>query len=151
MDFFSVPTIRFSVLYCFFVISHDRRRILHFNVTPHPTSHWVVQQLREAFPYGSAPRFLIFDARFYRLTCTIPRKRPRARLASAPAAPTAHSRIAEVLPACRHSHTAMSRSSHSRTGTHAKRKLFKEARAWLPPLSATIINSTIRTPESSTA
>jgi putative transposase len=54
MDFFSVPTIRFSVLYCFFVISHDRRRILHFHVTPHPTSHWVVQQLREAFPYGSA-------------------------------------------------------------------------------------------------
>jgi len=61
MDFFTVPTIRFGVLYCFFVISHDRRCILHFNVTPRPTSHWVVQQLREAFPYGSAPRFLIFD------------------------------------------------------------------------------------------
>jgi putative transposase len=37
MDFFTVPTITFSVLYCFFVISHDRRRILHFNVTKHPT------------------------------------------------------------------------------------------------------------------
>ena len=61
MDFFTVPTIRLSVLYCFFVISHDRRRILHFNVTQHPTSLWVVQQLREAFPFGSAPRFLIFD------------------------------------------------------------------------------------------
>jgi putative transposase len=61
MDFFTVPTITFGVLYCFFVISHDRRRILHFNVTKHPTSLWTVQQLREAFPFGSAPRFLIFE------------------------------------------------------------------------------------------
>ena len=61
MDFFTVPTITFGVLYCFFVIGHDRRRILQFNVTRHPTSLWVVQQLREAFPYESAPRFLIFD------------------------------------------------------------------------------------------
>ena len=61
MDFFSVPTITFGVLYCFFVISHDRRRILHFNVTRHPSSLWIVQQLREAFPFESAPRFLIFD------------------------------------------------------------------------------------------
>jgi putative transposase len=61
MDFFTVPTITFGVLYCFFVIGHDRRRILHFNVTSHPTSLWVVQQLREAFPYESASRFLIFD------------------------------------------------------------------------------------------
>ena len=61
MDFFTVPTITFRLLYCFFVISHDRRQILHFNVTKHPTSLWVVQQLREAFPFESAPRFLIFD------------------------------------------------------------------------------------------
>jgi putative transposase len=61
MDFFEVPTITFGMIYCFFVISHDRRHILHFNVTKHPTSLWVVQQLREAFPFGSAPRFLIFD------------------------------------------------------------------------------------------
>src|ERR1700736_4051276 len=61
MDFFTVPTITFGVLYCFFVISHDRRRILHLNVTKHLTSMWIVQQLREAFPFGSAPRFLIFD------------------------------------------------------------------------------------------
>jgi len=61
MDFFTVPTITFSVLYCFFLISHDRRRILHCNVTRHPTSFWIVQQLREAFPFDSAPQFLIFD------------------------------------------------------------------------------------------
>jgi transposase InsO family protein len=61
MDFFTVPTLTFEVLYCFFIISHDRRRILHFNVTRHPTSAWVIQQLREAFPYDTAPRYLIFD------------------------------------------------------------------------------------------
>lgn len=61
MDFFTVPTLSFGVLYCFFIISHDRRRILHYNVTRHPTTGWVAQQIREAFPYDSAPRFLIMD------------------------------------------------------------------------------------------
>jgi hypothetical protein len=61
MDFFTVPTITFGVLYCFFVIGHDRRRILHFNVTKHPTSMWIIQQLRQAFPFDSAPRWLVFD------------------------------------------------------------------------------------------
>jgi hypothetical protein len=49
------------VLYVFFVISHDRRRILHINVTRQPTSEWIVQQLREAFPYQPSIKFLIFD------------------------------------------------------------------------------------------
>jgi putative transposase len=61
MDFFTVPTITFGVLYCFFVISHDRRRILHVNVTKHPTSAWIIQQLREAFPFEAAHKYLIFD------------------------------------------------------------------------------------------
>src|SRR5436309_11068010 len=61
MDFFTVPTITFGVLHCFFVISHDRRRILHFNITKHPTSSWIIQQLREAFPFGAVPGFLLHD------------------------------------------------------------------------------------------
>ena len=61
MDFFTVPTLSFGVLHCFFVIAHDRRRILHCNVTRHSTSAWVSQQLRETFPYDSAPGYLIFD------------------------------------------------------------------------------------------
>jgi len=61
MDFFTVPTIRLRVLYCFFVIDHGRRRVLHFNATFNPTSAWVIQQLREAFPFDAAPRHLIFD------------------------------------------------------------------------------------------
>ncbi len=47
--------------YCFFVISHDRRRILHVNVTKHPTSGWIIQQLREAFPFEAPQKYLIFD------------------------------------------------------------------------------------------
>jgi len=65
MDFFTVPTLTFGLLYCFFVIAHDRRRVVHFNVTKHPTSAWVIQQLREAFPYDSAPSYLIFDRGSY--------------------------------------------------------------------------------------
>jgi putative transposase len=61
MDFFTVPTITFGVLYCFFVISHDRRRILHINVTKHPRSAWIIQQLREAFPFEASHKYLIFD------------------------------------------------------------------------------------------
>jgi putative transposase len=61
MDFFSVPTLTFNVLYVFFLIGHDRRRILHCNVTRHPTSGWIVQQLREAFPYEPTTKFLLLD------------------------------------------------------------------------------------------
>ena len=46
LDFFTVPTITFQLLYCFFVIDHQRRKILHCNVTAHPTGDWVIQQLR---------------------------------------------------------------------------------------------------------
>jgi hypothetical protein len=61
LDFFTVPTLTFRVLYCFFVIAHNRRRILHFNVTDHPTADWVVQQLRETFSDCDAYRYTILD------------------------------------------------------------------------------------------
>jgi len=61
IDFFTVPTIRFHVLYVFLVLAHDRRRILHFNVTAHPTAEWTGQQLREAFPFDQLPRYLLRD------------------------------------------------------------------------------------------
>jgi hypothetical protein len=48
VDFFTVPTIRFQVLYVFLVLAHERRRVVHFNVTAHPTAEWTAQQLREA-------------------------------------------------------------------------------------------------------
>ena len=61
IDFFTVPTATFSLLYIFFVIHHERRRILQFAITDHPHAEWVVQQLREAFPFDSAPRYVILD------------------------------------------------------------------------------------------
>ena len=61
MDFFVVPTVRFRLLYVWFVIDHGRRRIIHFNVTANPTAHWVIQQLRESFPDDSGLHFLIYD------------------------------------------------------------------------------------------
>ncbi len=61
MDLFAVPTVSLRLLYGFFVIEHGRRHILHFNVTFNPTSAWVIQQLRNAFPYDTAPRYLVFD------------------------------------------------------------------------------------------
>ena len=61
LDFFTVPTVTFRLLYCFFVIEHGRRKILHFNITRHPTAEWVVQQLREAFPDAGPYRYVILD------------------------------------------------------------------------------------------
>ncbi len=61
MDFFVVPTVRFRLLYVWFVIDHGRRRINHFNVTTNPAVQWVIQQLREAFPGDAAPGYLIYD------------------------------------------------------------------------------------------
>jgi transposase InsO family protein len=61
VDFFTVPTIRFQVLYVFLVLAHDRRRIVHFNVTAHPTAEWTAQQLREAFPFEQISHYLLRD------------------------------------------------------------------------------------------
>jgi len=55
MDFFAVPTASLRMQYVLFVIEHGRRRIVHFSVTPNPASAWVIQQLREAFPYDTVP------------------------------------------------------------------------------------------------
>jgi putative transposase len=56
-----VPTIHFQILYVFLVLAHDRRRILHFGVTAHPTAEWTAHQLRKAFPWDSAPRYWLRD------------------------------------------------------------------------------------------
>jgi transposase InsO family protein len=61
IDFFTVPTIRFQILHVFLVLAHDRRRIVHFNVTAHPTPAWTAQRLREAFPFEQIPRYPLRD------------------------------------------------------------------------------------------
>src|ERR1700681_224697 len=61
VDFLTVPTIRFQVLYVFLVLAHNRRRVVYFNVTAHPTAEWTAQQLREAIPFDQVPRYLLRD------------------------------------------------------------------------------------------
>jgi putative transposase len=76
-DFFVVPTATFRLLFVFLVLSHDRRRIVHFAVTSHPTAEWTAQQLRHAFPWNTAPRYLLRDRdscygeQFHSTTCAM--------------------------------------------------------------------------------
>jgi putative transposase len=58
---FVVPTAFFQVLFIFVILSHDRRRPVHFAITEHPTAEWTARQLLEAFPWNSAPRYLLRD------------------------------------------------------------------------------------------
>jgi hypothetical protein len=60
-DFFTVPTATFKILFGFILLAHDRRRIVHVNVTEHPTAEWTAQQIVEAFPWQTAPRYLLRD------------------------------------------------------------------------------------------
>ena len=61
IDFFTVPTVTFNVLFVFVVLAHNRRRVVHFNVTESPGAKWTAQQIVEAFPWESAPRYLLRD------------------------------------------------------------------------------------------
>ena len=61
IDFFTVPTATFRILFALVVLRHERRKVVHFNVTAHPTAEWTAQQIVEAFPDDTAPRFLIRD------------------------------------------------------------------------------------------
>jgi putative transposase len=60
-DFFTVSTVTGRVLFVFVVLLHHRRRIVHFNITEHPTAAWTAQQMIEAFPDDTAPRWLLRD------------------------------------------------------------------------------------------
>jgi putative transposase len=61
LDFFAVSTVTFKVLFVLVILAHKRRRVVHFNVTEHPTAEWTAQQVVEAFPWDEAPRYLLRD------------------------------------------------------------------------------------------
>ena len=61
IDFIVAPTVRFTMLYVLVILSIDRRRVIHFNVTAHPTADWTAQQVIEAFPWDTAPKYLLRD------------------------------------------------------------------------------------------
>ena len=69
IDFFPVPTATFRVLFVFVVLSHARRRVLHFQVTEHPTQEWMMQQIREAFPWNEVPGYLLRHLAAQRAPC----------------------------------------------------------------------------------
>lgn len=61
VDFFTVPTATFRIVFVFVVLAHDRRRVVHFNVTDHPTARWTAQQIVEAFADDTGPSYLLRD------------------------------------------------------------------------------------------
>jgi transposase InsO family protein len=61
IDFFVVPTVRFKVLFVFLILAHHRRRVVRFNVSEHPTAQWTAQQIIEAFPWDTTPKYLLRD------------------------------------------------------------------------------------------
>ena len=61
IDFLTVATVRFEIWYVLIILAHDRRRVRHFNITAHPTAQWTAQQVVEAFPWDTAPRYLLRD------------------------------------------------------------------------------------------
>jgi putative transposase len=61
LDFFTAPTVAHKILFVLLILAHSRRRLVHFNITEHPTAQWTAQQVLEAFPWGEAPRYLLRD------------------------------------------------------------------------------------------
>jgi putative transposase len=61
LDFFTIPTVTFRVLFVRVILVHERRRVIHFNITEHPSAAWTAQQVIEAFPWDEAPRYLLRD------------------------------------------------------------------------------------------
>jgi len=61
IDFFTVPTVTFNVLFVLVILSHSRRKVVHFNITSNPTAEWTIQQIVEAFPWNTAPKYLMRD------------------------------------------------------------------------------------------
>jgi putative transposase len=61
LDFFTVPTVTFKIIFVLVILAHERRRIVHVNITEHPTAVWTAQQVVEAFPWDEAPQYLLRD------------------------------------------------------------------------------------------
>jgi putative transposase len=64
IDFFTVATVRFEILFVLVILAHDRRRVRHFNITAHSTAAWTAQQMVEAFPWEAVPRYRVIATAF---------------------------------------------------------------------------------------
>lgn len=103
MDFFVAPTLTFHFLYVLVILDHARRRILHVAVTTNPTAKWTAQQLREAFPWNTAPHFLIHDGHgSFKGQCTTTAKNMGIRMMrTAPASPWQNAYVERVIGSIR--------------------------------------------------
>ena len=103
MDFFTVPTATFRVMFVLVVLIHHRRRVIHFNVTEHPTALWTGQQMVEAFPEDTAPRYLLRDRdKIYgRDFCERIRSLSIAEVLSAPASPWQRAYVERLIGSIR--------------------------------------------------
>jgi hypothetical protein len=97
VDFFTVPTATFRIMYVFVILHHERREIVHFNATYHPTAEWAAQQIVEAFPFDTAPHYLIRD----RDSIYGARFRNRVKSLGIEEVPTAPPALALAKPLCR--------------------------------------------------
>lgn len=82
MDFFTVITANFRILYCLFLIRYNHRELIHLNCTEHPTCEWIMQQLREAFPDRTGNQHVIFDNDVNCVKSSLPSGPPRDRAVS---------------------------------------------------------------------
>ena len=118
-DFFVVPTLTFRILFVFVILHHARRHIVHVNVTAHPTSQWTAQQIREAFPWETAPRFLIRDRdRTYgKVFCSRLRSMHIEEVRIAPRSPWQNAHVERVIGSIRREcldHVVVLSESHLR-------------------------------------
>ena len=136
VDFFTVPTATFRILYVFVVLRHERREIVHFNATYHPTAEWTAQQLVEAFPFETAPRYVMRDRH------SIYGKRFRARVnslgieevISAPRSPWQNPYVERIIGSIRReclNHVIIFNERHLRRVLKAYVSYYHEARTHL--------------------
>jgi putative transposase len=119
MDFFTVPTSHFKVLFVLVVLSHHRRQVIHGNVTENPTAQWAGQQLLEAFPWTSPPKYLLRDRdaisgeAFRRRVASLSLE----QVLSAPRSPWQHPQVERVIGTLRcacFDHVIVVNASHAR-------------------------------------
>ena len=161
MDFFTVPTLTGRVLFVLVVLSHHRRHIVHFNITEHPTATWSAQQVVEAFPDDTAPRWLHRDRD--NVYGNVLRRRLRgmgiAEVVSAPASPWQNPYVERLIGSLRREcldHVIILNEAHLRRVLTSYRKYYHRSRTHLGlakdapdhrPVSAVSIAPIVAIPE----
>ena len=136
MDFFTVPTVAGRVLFVLLVLSHERRRVVHFNVTEHPTAEWTAQQIVDAFPDHTAPQWLlrdrdrIYSGAFKRRVASM----PIVEIVSSPASPWQNPFVERLIGSIRREcldHLIILNSSHLRCVLTAYFRYYHRSRTHL--------------------